>query len=455
MTPADEYLDEEVIEYPEVHEPFYIDDFEVIDATNELDAIGLFSYAATQNCSDIHLVPGAPPKLRINGDLVPIEGFRVLTTKDTDDVRQQTMSNTDLGQFVKKVTTHDYAYDLPGVGRFRIKVARSVSGLTMTARKLVDIPPTFDDLGTNQVIRDLANLHSGLVLVSGITGSGKSTLMSAIVNAINFERADNIISIEDPVEIVHRNQKSNVIQRSVGTDVANFTDGVSDAMRQDPDVILIGEIKDIPTARACLQAAESGHLVISTVHAITSVASIGRILDMFPSSDVKSVRNKFAEVLRAIIGQKLVRSTAETGERLAVNEILLSNSEIQEMIINDAPSIEIRKLLEKSGHYGMQTFEQDFLRLVKANSVSKTVALAQATDQHQMKEMLADVPDAVPVKKFTLPKVSPTPTVPVKPFSQIVEEEAEEKGVVVHPSGAAPSFRKAPSRPDVFIPRRG
>lgn len=451
MTSTDDYLDEDLVQE---HEAFFIDGFEVLDSTNEVDAMGLFSYAATQNCSDIHLIAGAPPKLRINGDLIPIPGFRTLTPKDTDDVRQQTMSNSDLGQFVKKVTSHAYAYDLPGVGRFRIKVGRALGALTLTARKLVDIPPTFDDLGTNQVIRDLSNLHSGLVLVSGITGSGKSTLMSAIVNAINHERADNIISIEDPVEIVHRSVKSNIIQRNIGTDVYTFSEGVSDAMRQDPDVILIGEIRDAITARACLQAAESGHLVISTVHAITSIASIGRILDLFPAEDVKSIRNKFAEVLRAIIGQKLVRSTADTGERLAVNEILLNTKEIQDMIESEAPSSQMRKILEASGKYGMQTFEQDFLRLVKENRVSKSVALAQATDQQQMKDMLEDVPDTKPVKKLVLPKVSSTPSNPIKPFSQIIEEEDEEKGIVVKPSGAAPSFPKAPSRPNVYIPGR-
>jgi len=439
-----------------------IDGFEIVNEEDEFDAIELFRYAVSQNASDIHLVPGAPPKIRVNGNLIPVSQIRTLTSADTDDLRQQTMSDKDLGQFIDRKYDHGYAYDLPNIGRFRMMVALATMGaITLTARKLVDTPPTFDDLNTLTPIRDLANFSSGLILVSGITGSGKSTLMAAMINEINKTRPANIISIEDPIEILHRSDVANVIQRNIGTDVMSFSDGVRDAMRQDPDIILIGEIRDEETAQAALKAAETGHLVISTIHGKTTITSISRMLDLFSGDELKSARNRFADVLRGIVSQKLVESTDPSGIRVPVNEILLNTHELKLALEADASPTELRQLLENGSTYGMQTFESHFKTLVEQNIVAEKVALSQASLPDQMQELLNSISEE---DKFDQPEITVSedkglPKFPFranfKPtisFSELVRQEEKDSGVVITPSGAAPILPKAPVRPAIYLP---
>ena len=437
-------------EDPDRDHTVILEDIVVINDRDELDVEGLFRYAATQNCSDIHLHPGSPPKLRIHGDLHNIEGIRNLTSSDTDLARQDTMSDADFGAFSEAVYSHVYAYEIPGVARFRIIVAMSMGSLTLVARKLVDDPPSFDDLNTLDVIRDLSNLSSGLIIVSGITGSGKSTLMAAMILAINQTRAVNIVSLEDPVEILHKDIKANIIQRSIGTDVPTYDQGVMDALRQDPDVILIGEIRNTKTAQAALQAAASGHLVITTLHAMTSVASIGRMLDMFIGEELEGVKNRFSEVLRGIVSQKLVPSTDESGARVPVNEILLNTEEMKKALEQNMKPTELRELLEKSGKFGMQTFEKHFQQLVSAGVVDEKIALAQSSYPDQMKSMLVEI-GKTPVEEeidFVLDNGEEMT------FSERVKAKEKANGIVITPSGAAPILPKAPVRPNRYFPRK-
>jgi twitching motility protein PilT len=450
--PVDEF-DEQFIapeEDPDRDYSVFLEGIEVITEKDDLDVEGLFRYAATQECSDIHLHPGSPPKLRVHGELQSVEGIRNLTSSDTDLARQETMSDADFGAFSEAVYSHVYAYEIPGVARFRIIVAMSMGSLTLVARKLVDDPPSFDDLNTLDVIRDLSNLSSGLIIVSGITGSGKSTLMAAMILAINQSRAVSIVSLEEPVEILHKDIKANIIQRSVGTDVPSFEQGVQDALRQDPDVILIGEIRDPKTAQAALQAAMSGHLVITTLHAMTSVASIGRMLDMFAGEELKSVKNRFSEVLRGIVSQKLVPSTEESGGRIPVNEILLNTDVMKKALEQNLEPTQLRELLENSSKVGMQTFEQHFKHLVSENLVDEKIALAQSSYPEQMKEMLAEI-GKVPVQEeneFILDNGEEMS------FSERVKAEEKANGIVIKPSGAAPILPKAPVRPNRYFPRK-
>lgn len=444
-----------------------IDGFVIIRDDNEYDTEQLFRYAVSQGCSDIHIKPGSPPKLRIHGVLRPIPGLRKLTSEDTDLIRQDVMADSDQGVFVNRKYDHVFAYEIPQVARFRMIVTLSMGMTTLNARKLVDTPPSFDDLGTPPTIRDLTNFTSGLILVAGITGSGKSTLMAAMIREINATKELNIISIEDPVEILHTDIKSNIIQRNIGTDLLTFTDGVRDAMRQDPDVILIGEIRDMETASACLKAAETGHLVISTIHSMTSVSVIGRILDLFENDQSASARNRFADVLRGIVSQKLVISTAENGQLVPVNEILLNTDEMRQAIEKELPPTELRAILEASRNIGMQTFEQDFQQLVKANIVTPQVAISQASNPSQMRELLAEAePPAPPTLKrtpdFPQPRtpIAPKPERPQQPapekpksFSELIREKEQQSGVIVKPSSAAPSEIPKPIRPQVYLPR--
>lgn len=436
----------------------------IINDTDEYVTEELFSYAVSKGCSDIHLKPGSPPKLRIHGELLPIAGLRKLTSGDTDLIRQDVMSDADQGTFVNRVYDHVFAYELLNIARFRMIVTRSMGMITLNARKLVDTPPSFDDLGTPVPIRDLANFTSGLILVAGITGSGKSTLMAAMIREINATKNLNIISLEDPVEILHTDIKSNIIQRNIGTDLLTFTDGVRDAMRQDPDVILIGEIRDKETAQAALKAAETGHLVISTIHSMTSVSVIGRILDLFEGDGSVSARNRFADVLRGIVVQKLVRSTAENGQLVPVNEILLNTEEVKVAIETEMAPTGLRAILEANRETGMQTFEQDFQQLVAANIVTEQVAIAQASNPTQMRELLDSLKPHQPVFNSLSPafpgsRASTTPVAEkekpskLKSFSEIMKQREEERGVVVKPSSAAPEIPPKPMRPDIYVPR--
>lgn len=461
---------------------FIIDDFVVIDDEGRIDALELFRYAATQNCSDIHLKVGAYPKLRIHGKLIPIKGMRRLTSTDTNDIRQETMSDVDFGQFVSRKYDHNYAYEIPGVGRYRISLTLGLGASNLIARKLVETPPTFDDLGTNPVIRDLINFSSGLIIVAGITGSGKSTLMAAMINEINHTQPVNIVSIESPVEIIHKDLEANVIQRNVGTDVIDFTTGVKDAMRQDPDIILIGEINDVETARAALRAAESGHLVVTTTHSQTAVSAIGKIIELFGSEEATSIRHKISESLRSIVMQKLVPSTHESGQLVPVNEILLNTPDMQKKIEDNDPPSELRKLLEASRNVGMQTFEHDFMNLVNVGIITAEVALAQAENKPAMQalldaaqqtqvqpaelqveqafdfdedtdtEIIVPSPAMFPTKNG-FPQLPPLQQKPVMSFSEKIKAEEEKSGVVIKPSGAAPELPKAPIRPNIYLPK--
>lgn len=428
-------------------------DTSIFDEDDVIDVVALFSYGVNQGCSDIHMLPGAPPKIRVNGELRPVEGARTLTFADTNDIREQTMSPEDLGIFMRKVYEHYYSYRIPGIGQFRIVITRALGGVVLVARKLVETPPSFDSLGTLPVIRDLANLHSGLVLFSGITGSGKSTLMSAIVNEINRTRGVNIISIEGPVEIIHKSLKGNVIQRNVGSDVETYAEGVRDAMKQDPDVLIIGETVDTATAAACLSAAETGHLVFSTVHALSTTASITRMLDLFPHAEQKSVRNRLAEVLKGIVTQKLVRSTDPSGSLVAVNEVLLNTADFQQAIEQEATNSELHELLKASRDSGMQTMEDHFAELVRDGIVSPKVALAQAINQEEMKQQLNDLNITETVTADTVNEIEQTEV----PFSQRIALQEEATGKVMKNSGAAlvlPDSPQPPKRPQVYIPRK-
>jgi twitching motility protein PilT len=435
-----------------------IDEHKIINALNEYDTEELFRYAVSQGCSDIHLKPGSPPKLRIHGELLPIQGLRRLTSVDTDLIRQDVMSDADQGSFVNRVYDHVFAYELVSVARFRMIVTKSMGMITLNARKLVDTPPSFEDLGTPATIRDLANFTSGLILVAGITGSGKSTLMAAMIREINATKNLNIISIEDPVEILHSDIKSNIIQRNIGTDLLTFTDGVRDAMRQDPDVILIGEIRDKETAQAALKAAETGHLVISTIHSMSSVSVIGTFLDRLEGEGSAGARNRLADVLRGVVVQKLVRSTAENGQLVPVNEILLNTDEVKRAIEAEAAPTKLREILEAGRETGMQTFEQDFQQLVAANIVTEQVAIAQATDKMQMKELIEELKPRTEVNPAfpQAPKpVAPVlkPAVKTRPFSEVIRQKEEDSGVVVKPSSAAPDTLPKPIRPNIYVPR--
>jgi len=417
-----------------------------LEDDDDINAMELFRYAVEQKCSDIHLKPGSPPKLRIQGELVPIPDMEPLTAEQLDWIVQQTMSERVQALFAHNKFSSDYGYDLPNIGRFRINAYKTRGATAMVARHLIDEPPTFDDLRTNPVIADLMKFNSGLILVSGATGSGKTTLMAAMIQRINSTRTSNIISVEDPIEIVHRDISSSVSQREVGLDVESFAAALKDSLREDPDVILIGEIRDEATARAALKAAETGHLVISTIHATNTPGAITRFLEIFPHVERDGIASILSGALRGIIGQRLVANTE--GKRTAVNEILLNSPALQHALEeNNTKNSVLIKILEDGIVDGMQTFEFHLAKLFEDGEIVEHVARDNATD-HAKIAILLDAAKQKRLDAIVMPKRPPEPG----SFSERVDFAAEH---MRRSSAATPFFREGelPAKPTLQRPR--
>jgi twitching motility protein PilT len=319
--------------------------------------------------------------MRKDGKLVAIPGYEgfILTGEHTRLIMHDTMSSFDLSTFEHKAYEHDYAYDLEGVGRFRMNVYKTRGANALVGRLLQDKPKSLKELGVSSTISRLASHNSGIIIVSGATGSGKSTTMAGIIDFINKSKPVNIISIEDPIEILHSDAKASISQREIGVDSDNFSSALRSALREDPDVILIGEIRDLETLKTALSAADTGHLVVTTLHTTDTAEAINRILTMFPSEERDATRRALASSLRGVVGQRLV-PTIEGG-RVAVNEVMVNTPEIAELILDSTKSArDIKATIERNAKAGMQSFEQHFIRLVKENKITLQVAKDNSVD---------------------------------------------------------------------------
>lgn len=277
-------------------------------------------------------------------------------------------------------STHeaDFAYQVPGVGRFRSHAYRSRGSVAMVFRRVAEQALTLQQLDMPATIEGLATEPRGLVLVTGPTGSGKTTTLAAMVDYINEHREVNIVTIEDPIEFLHRDKKAIISQREIGADTIDFNSAMRAAMRQDPDVILVGEMRDAETVRAALQAGETGHLVLSTLHTIDAEETINRIVDFFPSHEQTQIRMALAQSLRGIISQRLVSRDGGSG-RIAAAEIMINTGRTQEAIVNPAENPSITDLIADGGYYNMQTFDQHLFELVRTGIVSYETAIAAST----------------------------------------------------------------------------
>lgn len=333
----------------------------------------LFRIGVEMGCSDIHLKPGSPPKVRVNGRLIPIPGMDIITAHDSELFAHATMNPRDQATFEHDGFNMDYSWDLERVGRFRMNASKTRGHVSIVARLLTNEPTPLDNLGVAPVVKDLALLKTGVVIVSGATGSGKSTTMSAMIDHINKTKDVNIISAEDPIETLHRDYRSSVSQREIGVDVPSFSAALKYALRQDPDVILIGEVRDIDTLRTVLLAADTGHLVVTTLHTTDTAETINRIISMFPANERHETRRALSSVLRGVVGQRLVPSV--NGKRTVVNEILLNTPEMTDIILDETKSAkDIKALIRASQYKGMQTFEQGLERLIKDSKITLEVA---------------------------------------------------------------------------------
>src|SRR5512135_740296 len=338
----------------------------------------LLKTAHSMGASDVHLKVGSQPILRINGELAPMQGNR-LSQEETLKIAFSVMSPGQRETFKKK-NDIDLAYSVPGLGRFRCNafIQRGTVGLVF--RVIPMRIPTIEELLLPEALKKISMEPRGLILVTGTTGSGKSTTLAAMIDNINTNKTDHIMTIEDPIEYLHRDKRSIVNQREIGNDTESFSKALRAALRQDPDVILVGEMRDFETIQTALTAAETGHLVLSTLHTIDATETINRIISVFPPYQHKQVRIQLASVLRSIISMRLVPKADGKGRVPAV-EVLIATAMIKDCVLDPDKTKMIPDVIAQGiVHYGMQTFDQSIFQLYKAGLITYDEALRRATN---------------------------------------------------------------------------
>jgi twitching motility protein PilT len=339
--------------------------------------------------SDLHLKVNSRPLGRINGTLGPLEEYEVLTPEDTEAIVPQMLANQPekLAEFEADGEV-DFAYSVSGLARFRVNAFRQRGTVSIVARVIPFAVRTATELGLPAVIAELADEERGLILLTGTTGSGKSTTLAAMIAHINENKARHIVTIEDPIEYLHSDRKSIINQREVGMDTASFARAMRRVLRQDPDVILIGEMRDEETVRTALSAAETGHLVLSTVHTLDASESVNRIIDFFQPHEQDQARAMLAGTLRGVVSQRLV-PTIDGQSRVAVCEILRMTGRARDMIMDPEQTGRLPEVITEGSYYGMQTFDQALLGFYQAGRVSLEDALRVSTSPHDLKLLIA------------------------------------------------------------------
>jgi len=339
-----------------------------------------------QGCSDVHLAVGVPPMLRMNGDLMPIK-FRDLSDNELESYVMEILSDAQREHFQ---SGHDLDFSYVGEegGRFRVNMFRKASGVGAVFRYIPNEVPTLEKLELPPVVRDFCDFHQGMVLVTGSTGTGKSTTLAAMINHLNQTRNLNIISLEDPIEFVHPSKNCQVIQRELGTHLTSFADGVRSAMREDPDVILVGELRDADTISMAMTAAETGHLVLGTLHTTGAVKTIDRIVDALPGELREQTKSFLSQSLKAVVTQVLVKTPDGRG-RKAILEILVNNRAIAKLIMSDQTH-QVPAQLQTGRDVGMQILDQALLEAIEARTVDPDDAFRFASDKRKFKRYVTD-----------------------------------------------------------------
>ncbi len=333
--------------------------------------------ARQQGGSDLHLVVGRPPLVRLDGDLMPIP-YRELTAAEIESLVAEVVSEPVRATLHDKGSA-DFAYAAETGGRFRANVCRHRNGLSAILRIVPTTVPLPHELGLPRVLSDFTRLAHGLVLVTGPTGTGKSTTLAAMIREVLERDASNVLTLEDPIEFRHASAKGQVVQREVGTHVASFESGLRAALREDPDVILVGELRDAETVTLALEAAETGHLVLGTLHTRGAAPTIDRLIDMHPGDHHTQIRHSLAEQLKAVVSQQLVRCADGRGRR-ASHEIMVVNLAIQQMI-REGRTFQIPGAITTGKRLGMQLMDQSLLALVRAGEVDPDEAFLKAEDK--------------------------------------------------------------------------
>lgn len=335
-----------------------------------MDINKLLSYALESGASDLHLSSGSIPMVRINGIMKPLN-MSSTSDEDMNSILPQVMNKDQIDNFHENKEI-DFSSRLEGKGRFRVNFFQQIRGLAAVFRAIPEIPKGFDELSLPPILENLSMLDRGLVLLTGPTGSGKSTTLAAMVDNINQNRACHIITVEDPVEYFHSSNQCMINQRELGASTHSFANALRSALREDPDVILVGEMRDLETISLALTAAETGHLVLSTLHTSSAVKAVDRIIDIFPSSQKGQIRSMMSESLEAVIAQKLLQ-TKDKKTRIPALEIMIATTAIRNLIREDR-IYQIPSVMQAGGVEGMQTLDQDLQRLVSQGKIQRAAA---------------------------------------------------------------------------------
>jgi twitching motility protein PilT len=337
--------------------------------------------------SDLHVKVDSPPMMRLHGELTPIEGHGPLSGEDTEKAFHDIAGVRSLTEF-EEAGEADFSYSIPDLSRFRVNVFKQRGSISIVCRAIPFDIRSVEQLGLPDVVRTLAEEERGIILVTGTTGSGKSTTLAAMIDHINRTRFQHIVTLEDPIEYLHEDKRSIVNQREVGSDTESFARAMRRVLRQDPDVILIGEMRDEETVRTALSAAETGHLVLSTVHTLDATETVNRIIDFFPPHLQHQARVMLASTLKGAIAQRLVPDVSGEG-RVPASEVLVVTGRVQDLILNPEETGKITEVIGEGEYYGMRTFDQSLLGYVMEGRISEEVALRAASNPHDFKLMLA------------------------------------------------------------------
>jgi twitching motility protein PilT len=372
---------------PQVITPIQVEPAVSASATGNraLDRIeNLLRTLVSNKASDLHLRSGSPPMLRASGEIEPIAGESVLSSDDIDAMLATVMLEQNKTEF-KEINDTDFAHEIPGVARFRGNALRDRKGTGAVFRAIPAAVVNVDQMGLSQEVQRLCHLTKGLVLVTGPTGSGKSTTLCALIDLINRTRSDHVITIEDPIEFVHESKKCLITQRHVGVHTSSFKHALRAALREDPDIVLVGELRDLETVSMAIETAETGHLVFGTVHTSTAVSTVDRVIDQFPPDRQAQIRVMLSESLKGVISQVLCKKIG--GGRVAAREIMLSTPSVSNLI-REGKTYQLPSVLQTSRRLGMVTMNDALVELVEGGQVEPQEAYLKATDKVGILNML-------------------------------------------------------------------
>jgi twitching motility protein PilT len=344
----------------------------------------LLKYTTQINASDLHISVGVPPVVRVNGNLEKVND-KILTPQDTKEMTLEILNDYQK-QVLEEKGEVDTSFSLVGLSRYRVNAYKQRNSYGLAIRVLAQNTPTIDELNLPEVLKDLAMKQRGLVLVTGPTGSGKSTTLAAIINHINQNKNCHILTLEDPIEYLHKHGHSLVNQREIGNDTESFSTALRSALRQDPDVILVGEMRDLETISIAITAAETGHLVLSTLHTIGSAKTIDRIIDVFPTHQQQQIRIQLSSVLEGVISQQLLISSDKKSRELAM-EIMTATPAIRNLV-REGKTHQIQTIIQTGSKFGMVTMDNSLLNLYKSNKITLESAFEYCVDREYLEKTI-------------------------------------------------------------------